>query len=153
MGSYDVRISTISSGEQAAAAGDLPTLTVRHKRAGPIRLDVGSLSGAHALHLAVAVCVFNDLVREAQSRGIRLESVVVSADGELNANATESTGIRYQIELVGEAPESELRQLAAAVEADAAVPSILRHGMPVHLSAIGLCLPPRRDSRRCASRA
>jgi hypothetical protein len=133
MGNYGVKISTLTPDEDPSNASNLPALLLQFRR-GPVKLNVGTLSGGHVIHLAVAVCVFNDLRKEAERRGIRLESVAVSADGGFSDGGTRSTGISYEIELVGDGSDEELRQLAAHVEQVAEVPSILRQGMTVRLA-------------------
>jgi hypothetical protein len=50
-------------------------------------------TGAHLLHLAAAGCVLNDLYREAQALGIRIDGARVRAIGDFDTETWTSTGI------------------------------------------------------------
>lgn len=98
-------------------------------------LVMDELTGGHVLHLAIAACVSNDLFREAKARGLNLTTVRVSAGGGFEGHPCRSTGVHYAVELEGDAPEPELRDLLAHVEDVAEIPAVLRHGATVRLSS------------------
>lgn len=98
-------------------------------------LVVDELTGGHVLHLAIAACVSNDLFREAKARGLTLTRVRVSASGGFEGHPCHSTGVHYAVELEGDAPESDLRDLLEHVEDVAEIPAVLRHGATVRLSS------------------
>jgi uncharacterized OsmC-like protein len=136
MSDYAVAVEMLGAGGDAGPAlvHELPTVTVNHRSAGPTLLNLGTLSGGHVLHLAVAMCVYNDLLREARARGIRIERLAVTATGDFAGEPLRSTGITYTIDVGGDAPDEALRALVEHVEHIAEVPDMLRHGMSVSLT-------------------
>ena len=68
-------------------------------------------------------------------RGIRLARVQVRADGGFAGEPCVSTGISYQIEMEGDASEADLKELVGHVQRIAEVPSAIRLGGEVRLSA------------------
>ena len=86
-------------------------------------------NGAQVLHLSVALCVLNDLHREAQRLGVELRGVAVVADGGFDDD-WRSTGVAYAVTLDSPAPADEQRALLAAVDAVAEIPRALRAGVP-----------------------
>lgn len=87
-------------------------------------------NGAQALHLAVALCVLNDMWREAAARDIAVRGVVVDADGGFD-EAWRSTGIRYDVSVDTDAAPPVIEQLLAAVDEIAEIPRALRAGATV----------------------
>lgn len=109
-----------------------PNFVYANPRAGRlVEYRIEGLSGGHLLHLAVAGCVFGNLISVARARGIALNHALVAADGGFNEEGTRSTGITYRIEIEGDATLQELADLAAFVQQDSSVPEIVRHGAPV----------------------
>ena len=104
----------------------------------PLEAGGGGLgfNGGELLHLAVAGCISNDFFREAQTLGIRLRSVRVSVRGGFGGDPAVSTGIEYDVQLAGDAPEEKLRQLAAHVDAIAEIPNSLRRATQVRLGRV-----------------
>jgi hypothetical protein len=90
----------------------------------------GAGTGAHVLHTAVALCVLNDLFREADRRGLALAGVAVAAEGGFDGDWS-STGIRYDVELEAELSGDDREALLAAVDEVAEIPRALRAGVPV----------------------
>lgn len=133
MGDYAVKVEMIGPESGAAVVNELPAVAI-NDRGEPKLLTLGMLSGAHVLHLAVAVCVYNDMLREARPRGIRIERLVVTANGAFAGDPLRSTGLTYAIDVAGDAPEEALRALVEHVERIAEVPDMLRHGMTVSLA-------------------
>lgn len=87
-------------------------------------------NGAQALHLAVALCVLNDVWREAAARGIEIHGVVVEADGGFDEE-WRSTGISYAVTIASDGPPSSLEALLDAVDDLAEIPRALRAGAGV----------------------
>ena len=95
-------------------------------------------NGGELLHLAVAGCISNDLFREAKAAGIHLEAVRIAVRGHFAGEPAVSTGITYDVELEGDAPEHELQALIARVDRIGEVPNSLRRGTPVRLGAVSI---------------
>jgi hypothetical protein len=135
-GRYTARIQTATPALQPTAGLSSRLLAPGHH--GPVEMDVGTLSGGHVLHLAVAVCVCNDLLGEARKSGTRLHRLAVAASGAYAAQPgpVHSTGIAYQIEIAGDASRADLRTLIGDVERIAEIPHALRQGMAVRLGDV-----------------
>ena len=125
MGDYRATIRMATDGD-AAEPG---TWVVEHHRTPRAALEVEMWSGGHLLHLAVAGCLFNDLLREAPRRGIAVEHLSVTADGDFDANG--SSGISYAIEIRSSADRPVVERLVADIEAGAVIPKALRSGVAV----------------------
>ena len=87
-------------------------------------------NGAQVLHLSVALCVLNDIYREAARLGIDLAGVVVEADGGFDDDWC-STGIVYAVELESPASEEEQARLLRVVDDIAEIPRAIRAGAAV----------------------
>jgi OsmC-like protein len=87
------------------------------------------------MHLAVAGCLFNDILR-ARARGIEVDELRVSADGGFEGDRLASTGITYEVDLAADCPDEVLRALVAECEAKAAIPYTLREGTSVEASSV-----------------
>ena len=127
MGKYSVTIRTVDD-EPTDRAGQ-PTLVVDHHLTKRAAIDIELLSGGHLLHLAIAGCLFNDILREAPHRGISINRLAVSADGDFDERG--STGIRYEIDIDSPAARAEIERLVADMETDATIPQALRNGTMV----------------------
>jgi putative redox protein len=130
---FDAEIRLADPG---SASGDPAALVVAHHIADRAEIRAEALSGGHLLHLAVAGCLFNDILREARARGIPVTDLRVSADGDFDGDPMISTGITYEVEIAGDAPEADLRRLVADCEAPAAIPHALRAGTTVDAGSI-----------------
>ncbi|HEY5630186.1 MAG TPA: OsmC family protein [Candidatus Limnocylindrales bacterium] len=97
------------------------------------------------LHLALAQCIFNNVLRLARERGLTLGDVSVMADGDFNAEGTASTGIDCTIELGGTADRSDLVKIAEEAFTNSTVAAVLRRGGPVELKSVRL--DPRSNER------
>ena len=128
MTGFDVEIRM---GDPGAEAIDPAAFTVTHHLTDRAELRSEVLSGGHLLHLAVAGCLFNDILRAAQARGITVTDLRVTADGDFSGDPLTSTGITYAIDIAGEAPDEELERMVADVEAAAAILHTLRGGTEV----------------------
>lgn len=82
-------------------------------------------TGAHLLHLSVALCVLNDTYREAERLGIEVDGIAVEADGGFDSDWC-STGISYSVTLDSPAVAEELARLADVVDEVAEIPRAVR---------------------------
>jgi len=128
---FRVETRTVDGAVTAVGSAGPFTLTVDR----PVEGGGGGLgfNGGQLLHLAVAGCVSNDLFREAARRGVVLHKVRVSVDGDFEGDPAISTGIRYRVEIEGDAPRAELDDLVELVDRIAEIPNSLRAGTPVAL--------------------
>ncbi|MFC4146320.1 OsmC family protein [Micromonospora mangrovi] len=90
-----------------------------------------AFTGAHLLHLAAAGCVLNDVYREADGLGVRIDGVRVSAEGGFDTGTWVSHGISYHVELDSPASAEELARLLARVDEVAEIPRAIRAGTSV----------------------
>jgi len=88
-------------------------------------------TGAHVLHLSVALCVLNDTFREGRELGVPVQGVRVVADGGFHDDAWGSTGITYAVEVQADAPAEAVERLLAHVEEIAEIPRTVRAGADV----------------------
>jgi hypothetical protein len=88
-------------------------------------------TGAHLLHLAAAGCVLNDIYREADGLGIRIDGVRVRASGGFDVESWASTGIVYGVEVDSPASSDELARLLDRVDDVAEIPRAIRAGATV----------------------
>jgi hypothetical protein len=91
-------------------------------------------TGAGVLHAAVALCVLNDVFREAIELGVDVAGVRVSARGEFDEETWESTGISYTVDVESPGSADDIASLLAQVDRVAEVPRALRAGMSVERS-------------------
>jgi uncharacterized OsmC-like protein len=132
---FDVSISlSDAAGEAVRPDG----LVVEHHLTDRARIDAAALSGGHLLHLAVAGCFFNDILRAAAARNIGVTDLRVAATGGFEGDPLLSTGITYSIDIAGEATDAELGELVRDVEAAAAIPRTLRDGVNVEATEISV---------------
>jgi hypothetical protein len=54
--------------------------------------------------LAVAGCLFNDILRDAKARRLSPTDLRISAGGGFEGDPLHSTGVTYEIEIAGDAP-------------------------------------------------
>ena len=62
----------------------------------------------------------------------------IAVRGHFAGEPAVSTGITYDVELEGDAPEHELQALIARVDRIGEVPNSLRRGTPVRLGAVSI---------------
>jgi organic hydroperoxide reductase OsmC/OhrA len=127
MGGFRATIRTTDNASDAGAAG---AWVVDHHLTGRAAIEVEWLSGGHLLHLAVAGCLFNDLLREAANRGITIQHLAVTAEGDFDQDG--SRGVEYAIQIRSADDRSVVERLIGDIEADATIPKALRTGVPVN---------------------
>jgi uncharacterized OsmC-like protein len=111
---FEVQTQTIAN--KATAIGSAGPFTLVVDR--PLDAGGGGLgfNGGELLHLAVAGCVSNDLFREAARLGLSLTRVVVRVEGGFAGDPAKSTGIVYEVDIDGEAPDDKLDALVRFVD-------------------------------------
>ena len=104
----------------------------------PVEVGGGGLgfNGGQLLYLAIAGCISNDLYREASLRGLQLDSVRVSVDGDFTGSPAVSTPITYTVDISGQADTEALNDLVHHVDRIAEIPNSLRLGTTVTLAAL-----------------
>ena len=108
------------------------SIVVRHHRAGVAEMKVPELSGGRLLHLSLAGCVFNNVLRLAGERAIGVKDVSVKVDGDFTKDG-DSTGIDCTIHIDGDSDPQTLRQLARDALDDSTVAAVLRRATQVSL--------------------
>ena len=106
----------------------------------PVEVGGGGLgfNGGQLLYLAVAGCVSNDLFREAQARGLELETVRVFVEGDFAGDPAVSIPIAYRVEIRGNCDDDVLTELVREVDRIAEIPNSLRGGTPVRLDRVDI---------------
>jgi uncharacterized OsmC-like protein len=132
-GGNGIQLRTVEASPRAVDPGDV---IFKHHRAGHAQVKIETLTGGHLLQLAVAGCLFNDILRVAAGRGVTVSQLEVSADGDFCGEPAVSTGISYSVRVTGDAPEDELRRLIRDCEKDASIGNTLQRGSPGRAAAI-----------------
>jgi uncharacterized OsmC-like protein len=88
-------------------------------------------TGAHLYLLAAAGCVLNDVFREAEGLGIRIDGARVRARGGFDPATWSSTGVDYEVDVQSEASDDEIERLLHVVDDVAEIPKALRAGTTV----------------------
>lgn len=96
-----------------------------------IVMPQADFTGAHLYHLAAAGCVLNDVYREAEYLGVRIDGARVRATGGFDLATWSSTGISYEIEIASKASEEDIERLVSVVDDVAEIPKALRSGTTV----------------------
>ena len=122
---FEVRVSA------GSMRSDEATFTLPHAWTTDGIAVEGAGTGAHLLHTAVAVCVLNDLFREAGAEELAIAGVAVTARGGF-ADDWSSTGVTYEIALDSTEGTGRLAALVTRVDEVAEIPRALRSGAPVH---------------------
>lgn len=133
--SYDVETRSLFGRATAVGAAGPFTLIIDRPAGSESGGGLG-FSGGQLLNLAVAGCISNDLFREAAKRGLSLSQVIVRASSEYVGKPAISTDITYEVELSGDSPAEQLRELVEHVDRIAEIPNSLRGGTEVRLTAI-----------------
>ena len=121
---FEVRVSA------GSMRADEATFALPHAwTAGGVAVE-GAGTGAHLLHTAVAVCVLNDLFREAGADELAIDGVAVTARGAFAADWS-STGVIYEVAVDSTEDAARVAALVARVDEVAEIPRALRSGAPV----------------------
>ena len=95
-----------------------------------------SANGGELLFLALATCYCNDIYREAAKRGIKVEQVEVTVEGQFASEGGPATNVTYRAKVVAHADESEIRELMQHTDTVAEIQNTLRVQTPVTLEDI-----------------
>ncbi|GAA3295481.1 OsmC family protein [Dactylosporangium vinaceum] len=120
---------TVAAGSLRSSSGQAVAFPHRWTPEG-VTVDA-EFTGAHLLHLAAAGCVLNDLYREAQTLGVHLDGVRVTAAGGFDPGTWSSTGITYRVDLDTPAPTEDRERLLQRVDEVAEIPRAIRAGAAV----------------------
>jgi uncharacterized OsmC-like protein len=95
-----------------------------------------SANGGELLLLALATCYCNDIYREANKRGIKVEQVEVEVEGQFGAEGEPATNVIYRAKVVAHATEAEILELGQQTDRVAEIQNTLRGPTPVILDHI-----------------
>jgi hypothetical protein len=123
---------TLTAGSLRADAPD--AWVVPHVWTEPGVVVQAAPNGAGVLHVAVALCVLNDLYREGEALGVPVSGVRVHARGEFDTTSWVSTGVTYAVDVDSIASAEDVAKLVDRVDEVAEIPRVLRAGMTVERS-------------------
>lgn len=95
-----------------------------------------SVNGGELLFLALATCYCNDIYREAARRGIVVERVEVTVEGDFQAEGAGATNVAYHATVAAQASEEAIWSLMHDTDQVAEIQNTLRAPTPVRLSQI-----------------
>ena len=95
-----------------------------------------SANGGELLFLALATCYCNDIYREADKRGIRVERVEVEVNGDFGGPGDPASNVIYRVKVTADAPEAEIEELMRHTDSIAEIQNTLRAMTPVTLTSI-----------------
>ena len=95
-----------------------------------------STNGGELLFLALATCYCNDIYREAERRGIKVERVEVVVDGDFDAEGQPAKNVTYNAKVVAQGSEEEIEELMRYTDQVAEIQNTLRIETPVTLGNI-----------------
>jgi organic hydroperoxide reductase OsmC/OhrA len=95
-----------------------------------------SASGGELLFLALATCYCNDIYREADKRGIRVERVEVEVNGDFGGPGDGATNVIFRSKVTADAPEAEIEELMRYTDTVSEIQNTLRAHTPVTLTSI-----------------
>jgi organic hydroperoxide reductase OsmC/OhrA len=95
-----------------------------------------SVNGGELLFLALATCYCNDIYREAARRGIAVEQVEVTVEGDFEAEGAPAANIVYHAKVAAKATKEEIESLIRDTDRVAEIQNTLRAPIPVNLTNI-----------------
>ncbi len=95
-----------------------------------------NVNGGELLFLALATCYCNDIYREATKRGIAIEQVEVTVEGDFLAEGASATNVTYRAKVVADTSEDAIRSLMLDTDRVAEIQNTLRMQTPINLSEI-----------------
>lgn len=131
-------------GVTVAAGGRGRALDVPAREGGP----GSAVSGGELLFLALATCFVNDVYREARARALPVDGVEVEVTGQFDAPGSRARDVVYQVVVTSAAPDAQVRELVAHVDAIAEVHGSLRAGTPVTLGDVRVVEDPHTPAIR-----
>ncbi|HEV2326317.1 MAG TPA: OsmC family protein [Terracidiphilus sp.] len=103
------------------------------------------VNGGELLFLALATCYCNDIYREANERGLKIESVEVEVTGEFGTKGAPAENITYRTSIKANGTETELLDLMRYTDSVAEIHNTLRRATPVVLSGCEVDRPSPSD--------
>lgn len=95
-----------------------------------------SVNGGELLFLALATCYCNDIYREAEKLGIRVDSVDVEVDGEFGGPGEPAQNVTYDARVTAQTSEEDILTLMKHTDLVAEIQNTLRAVTPVVLSRV-----------------
>jgi uncharacterized OsmC-like protein len=95
-----------------------------------------SANGGELLFLALATCYCNDVYREAERQGIRVDSVEVEVEGDFGGVGEPARNVVYFARVTAQASEEAIRALMAHTDKVAEIQNTLRAGTEVALEGM-----------------
>lgn len=95
-----------------------------------------SVNGGELLFLALATCYGNDIYREAAKRGIAVERVEVTVEGDFGAEGEPAENIKYHVRISAKAAQTEIESLIRDTDRVVEIQNTLRASAPVVLTRI-----------------
>jgi len=92
-----------------------------------------SVSGGELLFLALATCYCNDIYREANKRGIKVDSVEVEVNGDFESEGQPASNVTYQAKVKAQASDEEILDLLKHTDTVAEIQNTIRKAIPVTL--------------------
>ena len=93
-----------------------------------------SANGGELLFLALATCYCNDVYREADKRGLRIEHLDVEVSGEFGGEGEPARNIVYRASAVSKAPRAEVLSVLRHTDSVAEIQNTLRQAVSVQLT-------------------
>jgi uncharacterized OsmC-like protein len=93
-----------------------------------------AINGGELLLLALATCYCNDIYREVEDRGLKIELVEVEVTGEFGGKGEPAKNITYSASVKARASEREIIDLMRYTDSVAEVHNTLRRATPVVLT-------------------
>lgn len=95
-----------------------------------------SANGGELLFLALATCYCNDIYREAARRGIQVEQVDVTVEGDFGLEGEPASNVSYWAKVTAKGSEDQVRELMRQTDQVAEIQNTLRVKTPVELAGI-----------------
>jgi organic hydroperoxide reductase OsmC/OhrA len=102
-----------------------------------------AVNGGELLMLALATCYCNDLYREAERLGMKLDGVEIEASARFPGIGLAATDIRYRVRVSSPSPAAAIAELLRHTDAVAEVHNTIRGGATVEL--VPGCAPDRSE--------
>ena len=131
----EAEIRTVAR-DPAIEAMEPASIIVNHHRAGRAEIKTQQLGGGNLLHLALAGCVFNNVLRISGERGIRVTDAGVVVTGGFSEDGMESTGIACKVTIKGEGGDDVLVKIARDAFDDSSIAAVLNRCTTVELEEI-----------------
>lgn len=93
-----------------------------------------AVNGGELLFLAIATCYCNDIYREAEERGLAVESVQVEVTGHFGGKGDPAQNVTYRASVQAHGSEREVLDLMRHTDAVAEIHNTLRRATPVALT-------------------